>query len=118
MSEVIDLIRPALTKKKAASKSSKKPKSPKLAEVNQDAIAKCLRLLTDSAPTGEATKAAIKQIKADKAIKLAEVGAILSKLRGSEVAVARKADGLKEIEVWLQRRRDTERRLREAGENS
>lgn len=58
----------------------------------------------------------IDALKTDKRVKIGEIAAILSKVRGSEVRVSKKADGLKEIDQWYQRKRDTVRRAKGASE--
>lgn len=99
--------------RKAPRKAS--TKQPKEAQ-NQTLIADYVTALHTASADGARVRAILNDLKADKHIKAGEVSAILSQVRGSDVKVTRKADGLKEIERWFQRKRETDRRISSAGD--
>ena len=95
-------------KKGAKSESGKKTKAP---SVDLALVAHYVAALESKSTDGAVVRIVLSELKVDKRAKVGEVGAILSRVRGSEVKVARKSEGLKEIEQWFQRRRDTNRRV-------
>lgn len=108
---LLGIIEAALLKQKKVSAPTKKSKKAGATKVNQDLILGYLVELEVSGSDGPAMTLLVKKMKADKALKAPEISGILTRIRGSDVKVGRKADGIKEIETWFQRLRDTKRRL-------
>ena len=99
--------------KKTPRKASAKPPKETL---DRAAVEGYVAALNTASSDGARVRMVISELKCDKRIKAGEVSAILSQVRGSEVKVTRKTDGLKEIERWFQRKRETDRRISGAGD--
>lgn len=105
----------AALKEKKTTKPAKERKS-KAATINSELVATYAKALNESTFDVIKFKSVLSDLKANKLVKAGEVSGILSLLRERDVKYSKKADGLKEIEQWFQRRRDTERRVGGAGE--
>lgn len=99
------------TKKAAKPPAAKKSKAQ---PIDEELVSNYVAALEAGATDAAAVRKIVGEIKTDKRAKAAEIGRVLSQIRGSEVKVSRKPDGLKEIEQWYQRRRDTARRISDA----
>jgi hypothetical protein len=101
---------------KTASGKPTKERKPKAEAINAELVTSYVSALEESMLDAARFKSVLSDLRANKLVKAGEVSAILSQVRGREVKCSKKADGLKEIEQWFQRRRDTERRVRGADE--
>jgi hypothetical protein len=97
-----------------AQKSSKASPNKQSQKIDQATVQGYVAEFAQSANDGTALRTVLEKLRSDKKVKLGEVNAILSAARGREVKVSKKADALKEIEQWYQRKIDTERRLKGA----
>ena len=108
-------LKPGKLQKTKAAKSTKERKT-KTATINAELVAKYVTALEESMFDAAEFKSVMGELKANKLVKAGEVSDILSRVRARDVTCSKKADGLKEIEQWYKRRRDTERRVGRADE--
>ncbi len=106
----------AIKSRKTTAPKPTLPKKPTAPTTDFSVVSHYVAALENEASDGAATQRILNEMKSDKKVRIGEVGAILSRVRGSEVKVVRKAEGLKTIERWFQRKRDTSRRISDADE--
>lgn len=115
VSELEAAIKPAAASAKSKSTTASKPK--KVTTIDLALADRYTMAFADAAGDPARIKAVVSNVKSDKQVKIGELGAILSKIRGREITVSKRADGVKELEQWFQRRQDTARRLKDADGN-
>lgn len=97
------IVKPASAKKTAAT-------------IDQALVSTYAESFERAAHNGPEVRKLLDALKADKRVKTGEIAAILSLIRGSDAKVSKKGDGLREIDQWYQRKRDTVRRAKDAGQ--